>query len=105
MSMPRYPGGCYQENWRMNRLFQLAFHYGPAQVYIQDDDDERSMTLMLTEAYGYKNGWIFGVLESKIGESTNINPFFYPLDFLINDSDIGVYGNGNDFDGNGNEKN
>ena len=32
------------------------FHYGPAQVYMQDDDDERSMTLMLTEAYGFKNG-------------------------------------------------
>jgi fatty acyl-CoA reductase len=27
-----YPGGCYQENWRMNRLLQLAFHYGPAQI-------------------------------------------------------------------------
>jgi len=27
-----YPGGAYQENWHMNRLFQLAFHYGPAQI-------------------------------------------------------------------------
>jgi len=27
-----YPGGSYQENWRMNRLLQLAFHYGPAQI-------------------------------------------------------------------------
>ena len=32
VTMPRYPGGAYQENWHMNRLFQLAFHYGPAQV-------------------------------------------------------------------------
>ena len=31
-TMTRYPGGAYQENWRMNRLLQLAFHYGPAQV-------------------------------------------------------------------------
>merc|ERR1711970_43232 len=27
-----YPGGSYQENWQMNRLLQLAFHYGPAQL-------------------------------------------------------------------------
>ena len=32
VTMLRYPGGAYQENWHMNRLFQLAFHYGPAQV-------------------------------------------------------------------------
>ena len=32
VTMSRYPGGAYQENWHMNRLFQLAFHYGPAQV-------------------------------------------------------------------------
>ena len=31
-TMTRYPGGAYQENWRMNRLLQMAFHYGPAQV-------------------------------------------------------------------------
>ena len=40
MSIFRYPGGSYQENWHMNRLLQLAFHYGPAQVHMQDDGDD-----------------------------------------------------------------
>ena len=40
MIMLRYPGGAYQENWRMNRLLQLAFHYGPAQVWQLDEDEE-----------------------------------------------------------------
>lgn len=24
-----YPGGSYKENWHMNRLYQLLYHYGP----------------------------------------------------------------------------
>ena len=49
MDQPRYNVPLWTSSGTM-------FHYGPAQVYMQDDDDERSMTLMLTEAYGFKNG-------------------------------------------------